>query len=112
MSDLTIPRFPSRPAASHRPNMSGFERAKPGRLARLLRMALRTYMTRRDLPDLSPRQLADIGLSPSMVLAEAARLPWDLASMPGPHPNINAIQHRLERARVRRLAARLEKTEH
>src|SRR3954447_14687322 len=47
-----------------------------------LRLALRTHLTRQSLPDLSVRELADIGLTTQAALAEAPRLPWD--TTPGP----------------------------
>ncbi len=104
MSDLMMPRFASaRPAASQ---------ANSGRLVALVRLALRTYLTRQALPDLSPRELTDIGLSASTAIAEAARLPWDVAPVPRRStPGIRgAIQRTLERVRARRLAARLQST--
>jgi uncharacterized protein YjiS (DUF1127 family) len=41
-------------------------------------VALRTVQTRAELAELSPRLLADIGLSPADARAEHARAPWDL----------------------------------
>ena len=43
------------------------------------RLAVRTQLTRQQLPELSPHLLADIGVTRSAAMAEAARLPWDLA---------------------------------
>jgi uncharacterized protein YjiS (DUF1127 family) len=79
-------------------------------LFRSLRIAFRTYLTRQALPELTPRELADIGVSPSTALAEAARLPWDFDPEPRPRKPgiIHAIGHVLERARSRRLISRLE----
>ncbi len=101
MSDLMMTRFDSvRPAA--------------GRIAarhpvRWLHLALRTWLTRQALPDLSPHARADIGLTATSALAEAARLPWD--TNPGPRGRgpgiVAAIQRSLERARTRRLIGQL-----
>jgi uncharacterized protein YjiS (DUF1127 family) len=44
-----------------------------------LRLLARTLMTRQELSDLSDRQLADIGVTRPVALAEAARRPWDVA---------------------------------
>jgi uncharacterized protein YjiS (DUF1127 family) len=44
-----------------------------------VRLVARTLLTRRDLPELSDQMLADIGITRSAALAEAARLPWDLS---------------------------------
>jgi uncharacterized protein YjiS (DUF1127 family) len=41
--------------------------------------AIHVIVTRRHLRHLEPRLLADIGLTRSQALAEAARPPWDLA---------------------------------
>jgi uncharacterized protein YjiS (DUF1127 family) len=46
--------------------------------AHAVRLVARTLLTRRDLPELSDQMLADIGVTRSAALAEAARLPWDL----------------------------------
>ena len=48
-------------------------------VAAAIRLALRTQLTRQELPDLSDHLLADIGVSRAAALAEAERLPWDLA---------------------------------
>ncbi len=40
---------------------------------------LRAIETRRQLAEMDPRMLADIGLSRSEALEEASRAPWDLA---------------------------------
>lgn len=40
---------------------------------------LRAIETRRQLAEMDPRMLADIGLSRSEALEEAGRAPWDLA---------------------------------
>ncbi len=43
-----------------------------------VRLTVRAWMTRQSLPELPDRLLADIGVSRSAALAEAARRPWDL----------------------------------
>lgn len=40
---------------------------------------LRAIETRRQLAEMDPRMLADIGISRSEALEEARRAPWDLA---------------------------------
>jgi uncharacterized protein YjiS (DUF1127 family) len=76
----------------------------------MLRLAFRAYVTRKALPELTPRERADIGVSSAAALAEAARLPWDVN--PGPRRQgggiVGAIQSAFERARTRRMIARLE----
>ncbi|MDR3534813.1 MAG: DUF1127 domain-containing protein [Rhodopila sp.] len=102
MSDLTMTRSsPVRPVAG---------RVARGHLAETLHLALRTYVTRQTLPAMTPRELADVGLTPTAALAEAARLPWDLS--PDPHRRgfgglAGHVQRALERSRIRRLTARL-----
>jgi uncharacterized protein YjiS (DUF1127 family) len=79
-----------------------------------LRIALRTYQTRQELPDLSARERADIGVSHATALAEAARLPWDTAPRPrrkNPEGVIGWLQRALERARTRRLLAQMQARE-
>jgi uncharacterized protein YjiS (DUF1127 family) len=104
MSDLMMSRFAPSRAAS---------RAGQGHAIPSLHLVLRSYRTRQALPDLSPRELADIGVSSTAALMEAARLPWDAA--PGPRKDrrgiMGAIHHILERARTRRLISRLESRE-
>jgi uncharacterized protein YjiS (DUF1127 family) len=88
-------------------------RLSDGGLIRSLRIVLRTYLTRRALPDLTPRERADIGISASAALAEAARLPWDI-NLRRRRPTsgiLGAIERALERARTRRLIGRLEARE-
>jgi uncharacterized protein YjiS (DUF1127 family) len=89
------------------------DRTKGRRLLRLLGMVLRIYLTRRALLELTPRERADIGISSSAALAEAARLPWDIA--PDPHKPAGGIawvfQSALQRARTRRLISRLDARE-
>lgn len=106
MSDLMMPRFPAQPVASRPLHGAGVDR-----LLVWLRQALRTYLTRQALPDLSPSQLVDIGVSRSMAMAEAARLPWDFAPLSDNSISANgAARGALGRARMRHLAARLDKT--
>jgi uncharacterized protein YjiS (DUF1127 family) len=105
MSDFTMTRFAStRPAAG---------RAGAGHSMSALRIVLRTYVTRQALRELTARDLADIGLSSSAALAEAARLPWD--TIPGPRRNrsgiMSKVQQTWERARTRRLISRLQARE-
>jgi uncharacterized protein YjiS (DUF1127 family) len=45
----------------------------------MLRLLARTLVTRQELSDLSDRQLADIGVTRPVALAEATRRPWDVA---------------------------------
>jgi uncharacterized protein YjiS (DUF1127 family) len=73
------------------------------------RMMLRTYLTRQALLELTPRQRADIDVSSSAALAEAARLPWDVNPGPRRRPAgiMGAVQRALERTRTRRLISRL-----
>jgi uncharacterized protein YjiS (DUF1127 family) len=101
MSDLLVTRL-----VSFRPSAGRVSERHP---LRWLGMALRTYLTRQALPELSPRELADIGVSSSAAVAEAARLPWDTNSGPRRHRAsiVGAIQRMLERDRSRRLIARM-----
>lgn len=102
MSDFSISRFTATQPA-----------VDLGRGLAFLDVALRTYLTRRELPELTARALADIGLSSSAALAEASRLPWDV----NPRPRRDRsgfkarIQRALERLRTRRLMSRLEARE-
>jgi uncharacterized protein YjiS (DUF1127 family) len=101
MSDFMMTRFESvQPSAA---------RVAVRHLRPSLRTVLRTYLTRQALPELSSRELADIGVSSSAAVAEASRLPWD--TNPGPRrPKsglVGAVLTALERARTRRLIARL-----
>ncbi len=70
--------------------MTRFDRARPaaGRTGwahpvYALRLMLRTWRTRRQLLQLTPRELSDIGISRATAIAEAARLPWDIGPMDG-----------------------------
>lgn len=105
MSDFPMTRFDSvRPSA---------ERVSARHPAGWVRKAFRIYLTRRALTDLSAREFADIGISPTEAMTEAARLPWD--TNPGPCRRkagfIGAIQGALERARSRRLISRMSARE-
>jgi uncharacterized protein YjiS (DUF1127 family) len=75
--------------------------------------ALRTMLTRRDLAELEPRLLEDIGVNRGEAIAEAARAPWDLAPPPRRperhgmwHAVTAAIRRRRERVLLSRLDAR------
>jgi uncharacterized protein YjiS (DUF1127 family) len=105
MSDFTMSRFTSTSPAAGRAGMA--------RRFAELRTVLRTYLTRQALPELTARELADIGLSSAAALAEAARLPWDTTPGPRRHPSgvINAIQSAWQRDRTRRLLSRLQARE-
>src|SRR5450432_2828183 len=105
MSDLMMPRFaPSRFTA---------DRAGQGHAIPSLHVVLRSYRTRQALPNLSPRELADIGVSSAAALMEAARLPWDTdpERRKDRQGIVGAIHRILERARTRRLISRLEARE-
>jgi uncharacterized protein YjiS (DUF1127 family) len=105
MSGFTMNRFASPGLAATRPGV--------GHPISLPLAVFRTYLTRRALPELTPHELADIGLSSSAAMAEAARLPWD--TLPGPRRSppglLSRIQFALERARTRRLISRMEARE-
>ena len=100
MSDLMMFRSQPIRATAGRPNA--------GHLIPLLRVAFRAYLTRQALSELTARERADIGISASAAMAEAARLPWDLNPGPSRHDAgiIGAVQRALQRARLRRLTAR------
>jgi len=71
MSNITMTHFaPARTAGGG---------AGWSHLADALSAMFRAWATRRDLADLSPRELEDIGLTRQAALKEARRLPWDLA---------------------------------
>jgi uncharacterized protein YjiS (DUF1127 family) len=101
MSDLMMTRF--------QPVRSSAERTGIGRPMPSPRLMFRAFLTRQALLELTPRERADIDVSASAAVAEAARLPWDVT--PGPSRRttgiIGAIQRVLERARTRRLISRL-----
>lgn len=69
---MTIRSIPASPALPARTGTSA------GWLA-LLRRMLQVIESRRHLPEMDRRMLADIGLSRSEALEEARRAPWDLA---------------------------------
>jgi uncharacterized protein YjiS (DUF1127 family) len=71
MSNLTMTHF-----ASARTNTG--RSVGIGHLANAISAMFRAWTTRRDLSDLSPRELEDIGLTRQAALAESRRLPWDL----------------------------------
>jgi uncharacterized protein YjiS (DUF1127 family) len=110
MSGFTTIRFHSARVHSAQATVG---RLSDGGLIRCLRIVLRTYLTRRALPELTPRERADIGISASAALAEAARLPWDInPRRGGPTAGVvDAVERALERARTRRLISRLEPRE-
>lgn len=106
MSDLMMTRFTQARRQGSRVAMD--------RPVAALRLALRTWLTRQALPELTARELADIGMTQTTALTEAARLPWD--SAPGPRRRIpggvlGQVQQALERARTRRLLARMQARE-
>ena len=79
-----------------------------------LRLMVRTYATRRELTQLSPRELADVGIPANAALREAARLPWDTTSGPRRQDNgsiLLRIQNAIERARTRRLITQMQARE-
>jgi uncharacterized protein YjiS (DUF1127 family) len=101
MSDLDLIINPSAPARSAR-EISGWDQ-----LVAAVRLALRTWLTRGALPELSAQQLADIGVSRATALAEAARLPWDAASARQRRRAMSgrwaALRQRMEGGRLRHL---------
>ena len=106
MSDLMMTRFATIPLPGRR--------LVPRDVGLVLHVGMRTYLTRRALPDLTARELADVGLDRDHALAEAARLPWDLH--PGPRKGrqtgvLGRLQLWLERARTRRLLVRMQERE-
>lgn len=78
------------------------------------RIALRTYQTRQALRDLTARELADIGITPTAAVTEAARLPWDIQPR-GPRSISDSVidrpQQALERARTRRILSQMQARE-
>jgi uncharacterized protein YjiS (DUF1127 family) len=70
MFDRPLPHSATMLPTMRRPNW----RALPDAIAR----AVRTVVTRRSLPELEPRLLADIGVTRGEALTEAERAPWDL----------------------------------
>ena len=88
---------------------SSVDRTMPEHGINALRKALRAYLTRRALPNLSARELDDIGVTQIQALDEAARLPWDFnPDRRGPGSGtFDHLRRALERFRTRRLLARL-----
>jgi uncharacterized protein YjiS (DUF1127 family) len=106
MSDLTLDRF----VATRQP--TGRATAAPSIAA--LRIALRTYLTRQALPELTARELSDIGLTRYAALTEVARLPWDTDPGPrrrAPQGMLAEIQRAWQRTRTRRLLASMNPRE-
>lgn len=102
MSGHTVTRFVSTRQPARNPSVASTIAAA--------RVALRTYLTRQALPELTARELSDIGLTRHAALAEAARLPWDLnppPRRPNPHSLFGDIQQAWQRARTRRLLAQM-----
>lgn len=98
MSDLMFDRAEGAPRTH--------QRAGWNKLVASLMLALRTHATRRALPALSSHLLADIGLSRSAALAEAARLPWDTCPTQRRERTSGLsfrVQRTLQRLRARRL---------
>ena len=93
MSDLTMTHY--------KPERTGAAYIFPP-----LRMMLQAYFTRRALLDLTPRQRADIGISSSAALIEAARLPWDID--PTARRSTPTTPSPFKRLRARYLAAQLD----
>jgi uncharacterized protein YjiS (DUF1127 family) len=83
-------------------------RARAWNPARTLALALRVASTRKALPDLDDRMLADIGITREEALAEAARAPWDITPRAAPRLGFwrwtrDAIRRRYERTLITRL---------
>ena len=99
MSDFVLPGFVSaQPARGYA--------GKRNKVASL-RIALRTFLTRRALPELTSRELADIGISAAEAVSEAARLPWDIGPSTARAGGVMAAVRRMwEGARARRLLVR------
>jgi uncharacterized protein YjiS (DUF1127 family) len=102
MSGLTVTRFVTTRQPTGRSAVAASLAA--------LRVALRTYMTRQALPQMSARELSDVGLTRHAALAEAARLPWDTSGGPRRPASARAftdLQRAWHRARTRRLLAEM-----
>jgi uncharacterized protein YjiS (DUF1127 family) len=106
MSDLMMTRpYSARPSAHE---------AVPRHWGMALQVALRTYVTRQALPELTERELTDIGISRDDALAEAVRLPWDTKPSRrrrGAKGIFGHLARWLERARTRRLMGRMQARE-
>jgi uncharacterized protein YjiS (DUF1127 family) len=87
------------------PARAGSGQSGWGHLAAAIRRMLRTVTTRQALAELSDHELADIGLHRTTALAEAARLPWDLAPRRIPRSGgpLAAVYRQLEQARMRQM---------
>lgn len=73
-----------------------------------LALMLRVTSTRKALPELDDRMLADIGVTREEALAEATRAPWDVAPRRGPRVVLwrwirDALRRRYERMLISRL---------
>ncbi len=112
MSDRTLPQFAAVLQGQRSPAWQTLKRAAT--------KAVDAVVTRRELRDLEPRLLADIGLTRAEALTEAARAPWDLAPprrWPPRRPRRWDFQQRLglmwrtwqSRRRITELDARLLK---
>jgi uncharacterized protein YjiS (DUF1127 family) len=102
MSDLTVSRFTTARQTTGRTG--------PRSPIAALRLAVRAHLTRQALPELTVRELSDIGLTRHTALSEAARLPWDTDPNPrgrGPSGMFGDIQRAWHRARTRRLLAEM-----
>jgi uncharacterized protein YjiS (DUF1127 family) len=102
MSDLTFPRFTAAGRTTGRTGATA--------LIAALRLAVRAHLTRQALPELTARELSDVGLTRHTALTEAARLPWDTNPNPrgrGPSGVFGDIQRAWHRARTRRLLAEM-----
>jgi uncharacterized protein YjiS (DUF1127 family) len=105
MSDLTLNRFVTTRQRTDRPRAAS---------TAALRITLRTYLTRQALPELTARELSDIGLTRYAALTEVARLPWDTNPGPrrrAPQGMLAEIQRAWQRARTRRLLASMNPRE-
>jgi uncharacterized protein YjiS (DUF1127 family) len=103
MSDLTLPRFTAARQTTGRPGTTS--------LIAALRLAVRTHLTRQALPELTARELSDVGLTRHAALDEAARLPWDTDPSPrrrAPEGLFGDIQRAWHRARTRRLLGEMD----
>ena len=102
MSDLTLSRFTTGRQTTGRTGATS--------LIAALRLSVRAHLTRQALPELSARELSDIGLTRHGALTEAARLPWDTNPNPrgrGPKGVFGDLQRAWHRARTRRLLAEM-----
>jgi uncharacterized protein YjiS (DUF1127 family) len=94
MSDLTLSRFTTGRQTTGRTGATS--------LIAALRLSVRAHLTRQALPELSARELSDIGLTRHGALTEAARLPWDTNPNPrgrGPKGVFGDLQRAWHRTR-------------